>query len=72
MNLRSKGLGKTSLNLDLEKAKLSTVIASDPNDNRFVFSGIIEGNKEAYAPFGKLSERYLRAWLDGCRPNGNI
>lgn len=41
MNLWPKGLGKTSLNLDLEKSKLSTVIASDPNDNRFVFSGIM-------------------------------
>jgi len=31
-----------------------------------------KGRKEGYAPFGTLSERYLRAWLAGYQPNGNI
>lgn len=38
-----------SLDLELEKATLSTVIASDPNDSRFVFSGIIESVWWEYA-----------------------
>ena len=42
MNVWSKGLGTMSLDLDLEKATLSTTIADDPKDSRFVFSGIIE------------------------------
>ena len=27
-----------------------------------------KGNKEAYAPFGNLTEHYLRQWLDEYRP----
>ncbi len=30
-----------------------------------------KGNKEGYAPFGALSEEYLRAWLREYQPNGN-
>ena len=32
-----------------------------------------KGNKEAYAPFGALSEQYLLGWLNEFQPNdGNI
>ena len=31
-----------------------------------------KGKKEAYCPFGALSEGYLRQWLDQYTPNGNI
>lgn len=31
-----------------------------------------KGGKEAYAPFGELSEKYLREWLSRYLPNGNI
>ena len=31
-----------------------------------------KGRKEAYAPFGALSERYLKEWLSQYNPNGNI
>ena len=31
-----------------------------------------KGRKEAYAPFGELSERYLREWLAQYQPNVNI
>jgi len=31
-----------------------------------------KGRKEAYAPFGGLSKRYLREWLDQYQPDGNI
>ncbi|MFC2018744.1 tyrosine-type recombinase/integrase [Chloroflexota bacterium] len=31
-----------------------------------------KGRKEAYAPFGELSKRYLKEWLTQYRPNGNI
>jgi len=30
-----------------------------------------KGQKEGKAPFGQLSEQYLRAWLTGFQPNGN-
>lgn len=31
-----------------------------------------KGRKEALAPFGELSEGYLKAWLAQYQPNGNI
>ncbi|MFC1988228.1 tyrosine-type recombinase/integrase [Chloroflexota bacterium] len=31
-----------------------------------------KGRKETYAPFGELSERYLREWLTQFEPEGNI
>jgi site-specific recombinase XerD len=31
-----------------------------------------KGRKEAYAPFGELSKKYLKAWLAQYQPNGNI
>ncbi|MFC1958550.1 tyrosine-type recombinase/integrase [Chloroflexota bacterium] len=31
-----------------------------------------KGRKEAYSPFGELSERYLREWLTQYQPDGNI
>jgi site-specific recombinase XerD len=31
-----------------------------------------KGRKEAYAPFGELSEQYLKEWLAQYEPNGNI
>jgi site-specific recombinase XerD len=31
-----------------------------------------KGNKEGYAPFGTLSEQYLKHWLSQYQPNGTI
>jgi len=31
-----------------------------------------KGRKEAYATFGELTEKYLKAWLEQYKPNGNI
>jgi len=31
-----------------------------------------KGRKEALAPFGELTEKYLRTWLSQYQPNGNI
>ena len=31
-----------------------------------------KGRKEGYAPFGELSERYLREWFNSFSPNGSI
>ncbi|MFC1988320.1 tyrosine-type recombinase/integrase [Chloroflexota bacterium] len=31
-----------------------------------------KGRKEAYAPFGELSERYLKEWFAQYKPTGNI
>jgi len=31
-----------------------------------------KGRKEAYAPFGESTEKYLKSWLRHYRPNGNL
>ncbi len=31
-----------------------------------------KGRKEAYAPFGDLTEKYLKSWIQQYKPNGNI
>ncbi len=31
-----------------------------------------KGRKEAYAPYGELTEKYLKSWLRQCQPNGNL
>jgi integrase/recombinase XerC len=31
-----------------------------------------KGRKEALAPLGKITQEYLKIWLDGYQPNGNI
>ncbi len=31
-----------------------------------------KGRKEAYAPFGELTEKYLKSWLKQHQPNGNL
>jgi hypothetical protein len=33
---------------------------------------LVKAEKEAYAPFGELSEAYLREWLAHYEPKGNI
>jgi site-specific recombinase XerD len=31
-----------------------------------------KGRKESYAPFGRLSEQYVKSWLEQYNPSGNI
>jgi len=31
-----------------------------------------KGRKEAYAPYGELTEKYLKLWLSQHQPNGNL
>ena len=42
------------------------------NINTRVIKVLGKGEKETYAPSGKLSEEYLREWLAQYQPNGNI
>jgi integrase/recombinase XerC len=55
--------------------RLSELVNIKPEDidwdNRIV-KVLGKGRKEAYAPFGKLSEEYLKSWLAQYQPNGNI
>jgi len=55
--------------------RLSELAGIQPDDidwiNRTV-QVIVKGNKEALAPFGPLTKRYLQAWLNEYKPEGNI
>lgn len=54
--------------------RLSELLSIEPDqidwENRII-RVIGKGRKEAYAPFGKLSERYLKDWLAECPPTLN-
>jgi site-specific recombinase XerD len=54
--------------------RLSELVNIRPNDidwqNR-TMKILGKGNKEGYAPFGSLSEQYLKAWLAEFQPNGH-
>lgn len=56
----------------LRVSELTNVKLNDIDWSNRSIRVIGKGRKEAYAPFGELSERYIRAWLDEYTPNGNI
>jgi len=56
----------------LRVSELANIRIEDIDWETRVIRTLGKGRKEAYAPFGKLSEHYLRAWLNEYKPNGNI
>jgi site-specific recombinase XerD len=55
----------------LRLSELANIKAYDIDwQNRTIIT-LGKGNKEGYAPFGTMSERYLRAWLAEFQPDGN-
>lgn len=56
----------------LRLSELASIKLSDISWENRLIKTLGKGNKEAYAPFGSLTERYLRAWLSEYKPNGNI
>ena len=56
----------------LRLSELTKLKASDINWQNRTVRTIGKGSKEGYAPFGSLSERYLRAWLAQYQPNGGF
>jgi len=56
----------------LRLSELSRIQVSDIDWQRRVIKTVGKGNKEGYAPFGQMSEEYLRAWLAQYELNGNI
>jgi integrase/recombinase XerC len=55
--------------------RLSELASIKPQDIDW-YSGTVKvlgkGRKEALAPLGKITQEYLRLWLEEYRPNGNI
>jgi site-specific recombinase XerD len=55
----------------LRLSELANVTLKDINWSNRTIRTVGKGNKEALAPFGEQSERYLRAWLSNYQPNGS-
>jgi len=56
----------------LRLTELTRIKESDIDWDNRTLRTIGKGRKEAYAPFGKLSEGYLKKWLAEFKPNGNV
>ena len=56
----------------LRLSELAKVKASDIDWQARTIKTIGKGRKEAYAPFGSLSEAHLRQWISEYNPNGSV
>ena len=56
----------------LRLSELTNIKQSDIDWQNRIIRVLGKGRKEAYAPFGDLSQQYLRAWMAEYQPNGNI
>jgi len=70
-NVRDKAIIAMFTESGLRLSELASLKLNDINwDNRTVRT-IGKGNKEGYAPFGELTEGYLREWLADYCPDGD-
>ncbi|MFC2067158.1 tyrosine-type recombinase/integrase [Chloroflexota bacterium] len=56
----------------LRLSELTNVLTKDIDWDTRTIKVMGKGRKEAYAPFGELSERYIKEWLAQYPPKGNI
>ncbi|MFC1945126.1 tyrosine-type recombinase/integrase [Chloroflexota bacterium] len=71
-HVRDKAIISLFVESGLRLSELSSIKLADINWNLRIIRIIGKGRKEAYAPFGGLSEGYLKEWLTQYSPNGNI
>ncbi len=71
-NTRDKAIIALAVESGLRVSELARVRAEDVDWDNKVLRTFGKGGKEAYAPFGELSEQYLRAWLEEHSPNGSV
>ena len=70
--LRDKAIIALFTESGLRLAELTNIKASDIDWQNRIIRVLGKGKKEAYAPFGELSERYLKEWFTQYEPNGSI
>jgi len=56
----------------LRVSELAAIKLADIDWKNHKIRTLGKGNKEGYAPFGSISERYLKYWLAEYQPDGNI
>jgi site-specific recombinase XerD len=71
-NARNQAIIALAVESGLRVAELASVKPEDIDWDTKTIKILGKGNKEAYAPFAELTERYLKTWLSEYRPNGNV
>ena len=71
-NIRDKAIVALFTESGLRLSELTNIKPSDIDWQNRTIRVLGKGRKEALAPFGELSERYLKGWLARHEPNGNI
>ena len=68
--IRDKAIIALFTESGLRLSELANIRSHDINWNSRTIRTLGKGNKEGYAPFGYLSEQYLKTWLSEFQPNG--
>ena len=71
-NTRDKAIIALFTESGLRLSELARIALADIDWENHTIRIIGKGRKEAYAPFGELSKRYLKDWLGQYNSNGNI
>ena len=71
-HIRDKAVITLFTRSGLRLPELTNIKQGDIEWQSRVIKVLGKGRKEAYAPFGGLSEEYLREWLAQYQPDGNI
>jgi integrase/recombinase XerC len=69
--IRDKAIIALFAESELRLSELLNIKVADIEWNSRIIKVLGKGSKEGYAPFGKLSESYLKGWLEECKPNAN-
>ena len=72
VSLRDKAIIALFTESGLRLSELANIKLQDIDWEAHTIRTIGKGRKEAYAPFGELSERYMKAWLAEFTPVDNI
>jgi integrase/recombinase XerC len=70
--LRDKAMIALFTESGLRRSELANIKPGDIDWRTRTIRTMGKGRKEAYAPFGALTEQYLRAWLAEYKPDGYI
>jgi len=68
-SIRDKAIIALFTESGLRLSELANIRAHDIDWQNRTIRTLGKGNKEGYAPFGSLSEQYIRAWLNESQPN---
>jgi len=71
-NIRGKAIIALFTESGLRLSELTNIEPQDIDWDNHTVRVMGKGRKEAYAPFGESTERYLKAWLAQYQPNDNI